>query len=582
MSSTAKKAAKKSKPLPTLAKSRTGIRGFDDITGGGLPSGRPSLICGGPGAGKTLFSMEFLVRGALEEGEPGVFVSFEESPRDLTANVASLGFDLAELVRTKKLLIDHVVVNRADIEETGEFDLDGLFIRLEHAINSIGAKRVVLDTVESLLSGLTNTLAVRSELRRLFHWLKERGVTTVITAERGEKTLTREGLEEYVSDCVIVLDQRTEHQVATRRLQIVKYRGSSYAGNEFPFLIDTHGFSIIPITGSRLDHKAPAAHISSGVAGLDAMLGGKGFYRMSAILVSGTAGTGKTTLAAHFADAACRRGEKVLYFSFEQSPATLMRDLRSVGLDLEHWVEKGLLRFDSRRITTVGMEQHVAEMTLAVKEYNPTVAVVDPISAIEGVASAGQAKNMVTFLSDMLRAQGVTVMMTYLTTQGHTAEGTEAGISSSVDAWVLLRDIETGGERDRAMYVLKARGLRNSNQIREFLLTDHGIRLEVPYIGPAGVLTGAARAALESRERAEAALRRDDIKRLRADLTRKRDVLSHQVAAMKASFAGEARAIERSIAEAELAQETQQADRAAMADLRGGARGRNDRKGGSA
>ncbi|HUR25029.1 MAG TPA: circadian clock protein KaiC [Candidatus Thermoplasmatota archaeon] len=462
--------------LGGIQKAPTGIVGFDEITGGGLPRGRNTIVCGGPGCGKTLFAVEFLVRGARDFGEPGVFLSFEESPADLTENVASLGFDLDGLVRKGQLAIDQVILDRFEIDEAGEFDLEALFLRIGHAIRSVGAKRVALDTLEALFSGLPNPLAVRSELRRLFGWLKDQGVTTVVTAERGESMLTRNGLEEYVSDCVIVLDQRLENESVTRRLQILKYRGSGHQSNEFPFMIDRQGFSVIPITASRLDHPAPARHLSSGVPRLDAMIGGKGPFRGSSILVSGPAGTGKSTIAASFIDAACRRGERAIYFSFEESPATLIRDLKSVGLSMGSWVDRGLLRFESARVTASGLQRHVARMTAAVRSFRPTVAVIDPISSFGAITDARRAKNLVTQVTDMLHAEKVTAIMTYLTDH-HGADSTAMGISSTIDTWVLLRDHEAKGIRGRSLCVVKARGMPNSDEVREYSITSKGIEV---------------------------------------------------------------------------------------------------------
>jgi len=303
-----------------IEKARTGISGLDEITEGGLPRGRPTLVCGSAGCGKTLLAMEFLVRGATQFGEPGVFVSFEEAPEEIAANVRSLGFDVPALVQQKKLLVDHVRIDRGGFEEAGEYDLEGLFVRLGYAIDQVKAKRVALDTIETLFAGLSNEGILRSELVRLFRWLKQKGVTAVITGERGEGTLTRHGLEEYVSDCVILLDHRVDEQVSTRRLRIVKYRGSTHGTNEYPFLIDLRGFSVLPVTSLGLAHQTHNERVSSGIDALDEMLGGSGYYRASSVLVSGTAGTGKTSLACHFADACCRRGEKVLFLPSRNLP----------------------------------------------------------------------------------------------------------------------------------------------------------------------------------------------------------------------------------------------------------------------
>lgn len=555
--------------LSGIAKAPTGIAGFDEIAGGGLPRGRTSLVCGGPGCGKTLFALEFLVHGAAEMGEPGVFVSFEEPKKDLVENVASLGFDLADLVERKLLVIDQVVLDRAAIVEAGEFDLEGLFIRLGYAIKSIGAKRVALDTLESLFSGLPNPMLVRAEIRRLFHWLKDQGVTAVLTAEKGEDTLTREGLEEYVSDCVIVLDHRVLHDVTTRRLRIAKYRGSAHQTNEFPFIIDASGFMVVPITGSSLDKPATRERISTGVPALDELLGGKGFYRESSILVSGTAGTGKSTLAAQFVAAACERGERAIYFSFEEAPDTLVRDMLSVGIDLGRYVKEGLLRMVSSRASALGLEMHAAMVARHVREFKPTVAALDPVSVFDTVADAREAKNTVVLISDMLRREGVTTMMTYLSSGGSVMETTGGTLSSVADAWLLLRDVEIDGERNRLVYALKARGIAHSNQLREFLLTDHGIELRPPYIGAEGVLTGSARASREAKEEAEVEATSEAVVRRRAEIARNRLALDERIRAMRAELAAQESEIERDIHGAEAVAGKLLETRVGMATRRG-------------
>ena len=457
----------------SLPKERTGISGFDEITGGGLPQGRPTLVCGSAGAGKTLFGMEFLVRGAMLYNEPGVFISFEETGEELATNVASLGFDLKQLIADKKLILDYVFIERSEIEETGEYDLEGLFLRLGHAIDQLGAKRVVLDTLEALFSALPNEAIIRAELRRLFRWLKEKGVTALITCERGERTLTRYGLEEYVADCVILLDHRVENQISTRRMRIVKYRGTSHGTNEYPFIIDDKGFSVLPITSLGLTHKAPTERVSTGITRLDNMLGGKGFYRGSSILVSGTAGTGKSTIAAHFVDAACRRGDRALFFAFEESQAQIVRNMRSIGIDLEKYVRPGLLKFHNARPSNFGLEVHLALIHKAITEYQPSVVVVDPITNFLAVADAPATKSMLTRLIDFLKTQQITAMFTSLTGSTGDVEDSEVGVSSLMDVWLLVKNVESNGERNRGLYILKARGTAHSNQVREFLLTDN-------------------------------------------------------------------------------------------------------------
>jgi circadian clock protein KaiC len=483
-----------------VPKTLTGITGLDEITFGGLPKGRPTLVCGGAGCGKTLFGMEFLVRGAMQFGEPGVCISFEESAQDLAANVASLGFDLEKLQRAKKLTIDHIYIDKAEIAETGEYDLEGLFIRLNAAIDSIRAKRVLLDTLEALFAGLADSGVLRSELRRLFSWLKKKGVTTVVTGERGVGTLTRHGIEEYVSDCVILLDHRVQNDAVTRRLRVLKYRGSTHGCNEYPFLIDDHGMSVLPVTSLGLAHEAPTERISTGIAVLDEMFGGQGYFRGSSVLVTGTAGTGKTSLGAHFVDAACRRGESAILFAFEESPQQIIRNCRSIGIDLGRWVKKGLLHIESARPSAFGLEMHLVRMHHLLTEHQPKVVVIDPISGLLPGGSEHDVKALVLRIVDFLKQHGTTGFFTTLNPEDD-LQSTSLNISSLVDAWILLRNIEVNGERNRVLYVLKSRGMAHSNQVREFLLTSQGVRLRKVYAGPGGVLTGSARVAQEAAER---------------------------------------------------------------------------------
>lgn len=522
-----------------LAKSPTGIQGLDEVTEGGLPKGRPTLVCGSAGCGKTLLAIEFLVRGAVEQDEPGVFVAFEETEEELTKNVASLGFDLNDLVARKKILLDHVHLERNEIQETGEYDLEGLFIRLGYAIDSIGAKRVVLDTIESLFAGLSNHSLLRAELRRLFRWLKDKGVTTIITGERGEGTLTRQGLEEYVSDCVILLDHRLTEQISTRRLRIVKYRGSMHGTNEYPFLIDENGISVMPVTSLGLDHPASTERISTGIPRLDAMLGGKGYYRGSSILVSGTAGTGKTSVAAHFAEAACRRKERCLFFCFEESRSQILRNMRSIGMDLEPHVQSGLLHFITARPTLHGLETHLALILRTIQELKPGIVVMDPITNFLTVGTPGEAKSMLMRLVDFLKSGRITALVTSLTESADNMEQSEVGLSSLIDTWILLRDLESNGERNRGLYIIKARGLAHSNQIREFVLTDHGAELLDVYLGPEGILTGSARVAQEAQDRRTQSERRQEIERQRLGLQRKHETMEAQIAALQADLEAE-------------------------------------------
>ena len=563
-----KQLRRNSKPLRGLQKEQTGIPGFDEITRGGVPAGRPTLVCGSAGAGKTLFAMEFLVRGAMLYDAPGVFMSFEESDQELATNVASLGFDLNQLIADKKLLLDYVFIERAEIEETGEYNLEGLFLRLGHAIDSIGAKRVVLDTLEALFSALPDEAIIRAELRRLFRWLKEKGVTAVITCERGEGTLTRYGLEEYVADCVILLDHRVENQISTRRMRIVKYRGTSHGTNEYPFLIDDKGFCVLPITSLGLTHKASNEFVSSGVPRLDTMLSGKGFYRGSSILVSGTAGTGKSTLAGHFVDAACKRGELSLFFAFEESQDQIIRNMRSVGIDLEKHVKKGLLKFHNARPTAWGLEVHLAVIHKTIVDHNPSVVVVDPVTNFLMVGDQVETKSMLTRLIDVLKTRQTTGMFTSLTSGSSNIEESEVGVSSLMDAWILVKNIESNGERNRGLYILKARGIAHSNQVREFLLTDHGVDLLDTYVGMDGVLMGTARVSQLAREAAAEIERRHLSQRKERELKRKQELFEAQMAALKGQFETEREAILRELDEDRNREETVATQRLEMARIR--------------
>ena len=468
-------------PVPehgrALAKSPTGIRGLDEITRGGLPTGRPTLVCGGPGSGKTLLALTFLVNGVIQFDEPGVLMTFEENAEEIAADVASLGFDLPKLIAEGKFAVDYVRVERAEIEETGEYDLEGLFVRLGYAIQSVGATRVVLDTIESLFAGLADESILRAELRRLFRWLKDKGVTAVITGERGDGLLTKQGLEEYVSDAVILLDHRVHDQVSTRRLRVVKYRGSHHGTNEYPFLIDTSGISVLPVSSMALAHDAPLDRISAGIPRLDAMLGEKGYYRGSTVLVTGAAGTGKTSLASHFLDAACRRGERCLCFLFEESPQQLLRNMRSIGIDLEPWVAAGLLQFHADRPSRYGLETHLATMHQVVAQFKPTVTVIDPVTNLMTVGTYADVQAMLTRLIDHLKTENITAMLTSLTPGWTNIERTETVISSLMDTWIVLGNDDIGGRHRRGLYVLKSRGMAHSNELREFVLTDRGIEI---------------------------------------------------------------------------------------------------------
>jgi circadian clock protein KaiC len=570
---------KPTESLPTFSKARTGIEGLDEITGGGLPVGRPTLVSGSAGCGKTMLAVEFLVRGATQFGEPGVFMMFEENAAELSANVRSLGFDLEKLVAQKKIVLDHVHIERSEIEETGEYDLEGLFIRLGHAIDTIGAKRVVLDTIEALFAGLPNQAILRAELRRLFRWLKDRSMTAIITGERGEgNAITRYGLEEYVADCVIVLDQRMQDQISTRRLRVLKYRGTAHGMNEYPFLIGAHGFSVLPITSLQLDHQVSMERVPTGIARLDEMLDGQGFFRGSSVLVSGSPGTGKSSLAAKFVETACQRGERALFFAYEESNAQVARNMRSVGIDLERWMKKGLLEIHSSRPTLQGHEQHLVTMHDAVRAFRPTMVAVDPITNLFMAPNDTGVKSTLMRLIDFFKKEQITAVFTSLTTGGDAtsaSEDSQVGVSSLMDTWLLLRNVEFNGERNRTIFVQKSRGMAHSNQVREFVLSDQGIDLVDVYLGGDQVLTGSARVAQQAQERATATMRGQDHQRKLRQLASKRKAIEAQIAALQAEAEAETEEVHFAMAQETLQERATHLDTDALAQSRHVATGLN-------
>lgn len=531
-----KKKITKLQPAKALRKTPTGVSGFDEITFGGLPHGRTSLICGEAGSGKTLFAMEFLVHGATEFNEPGVFIAFEEKANELATNVVSLGFDVNKLVAQNKLRIDYVHIDKSEIEETGEYDLEGLFIRLDHAIDSIGAKRVVLDTIENLFAGLDNRAILRAELRRLFQWLKEKNVTALITGEKGEGSLTREGLEEYVSDCVIVLDHRVNNQISTRRLRIIKYRGSVHGTNEYPFLIDNDGISVLPVTSLRLQGKVLTGHIKTGIPSLDAMFSNKGIYRGSSMLITGTAGTGKTSIATSFANETCKRNERCLYFAFEESADQIMRNMMSIGMDLNRHVKKGLLKFHAARPTMYGLEMHLVQITKEIRDFKPQTVIIDPITNLVTVGTVTEVQSILNRLLDFLQVNGITAVFTGLTPNSNTNDQNDETIASLVDTWVHVKDIEMNGERNRGLYIMKSRGIKHSNQVREFLITDRGLVLQDVYLGPDGVLTGSAREAHKLQAAADREIQEQITVKEEKKLKVKEKELELKILALKAEF----------------------------------------------
>jgi circadian clock protein KaiC len=566
MSTHAKRPA--SGPMP-IKKCPTGILGLDEITGGGLPKGRTTIVCGGPGCGKTMLGVEFLVRGAMKFNEPGVLMAFEETPREIATNVASLGFDIQALARRRKLYLDFLSVEPSEIKESGDYDLEGLFIRLQGAIAAVGAKRVMFDTLEALFSGFSNPQILRAEFRRLFRWLKDRGLTAIVTAERGEGNLTRYGLEEYVSDCVILLDHRVKNQISERRLRIVKYRGTSHGADEYPFLIDERGMSILPLSALQLQHKVWNERVSSGIPDLDKMLEGQGYYRGTSILVTGTAGSGKTSVAAAFIDAACRRGERCLFIDFEESRDQVARNMKSVGLSLNRWAGNGLLTHEAWRPTQFGIEMHLLRIHKLIEKHKPQCVVLDPITNLMHSSGDKEVYSMMLRLMDFLKNSGITTIFVSLTAGGSKLESSTVGVSSLADTWILLRDIESDGERNRCIYVLKSRGMAHSNQLREFVITSKGIKLVPPYIGPGGVLTGTSRLNQEAKEKF-AALQRDfEISRKQREVSRKRRALEAQAASLQAELVTVDREAEDLTRENKKREQQAHVDQADLAKSRG-------------
>jgi circadian clock protein KaiC len=549
----------------TLKKSSSGIDGLDEITEGGLPTGRPTLICGSAGCGKTMFAMQFLLNGA-ENDEPGLFVSFEETQQELEKNFASLGIDLKALEAEKKFAVEYIYMERSEIEETGEFDLEGLFIRLEYAVKQLGAKRIVLDTVEAIFSGLPNEFILRAELRRLFAWTKDKGLTAVITGERGENSLTRYGLEEYVADCVILLDNPVVNKISTRNLRIIKYRGSAHGFNEYPFLIDSNGISVLPVTSLLLEHEASTEYIPSGIASMDNMLGIGGFYIGSSVLITGESGTGKSSVVASFADETCRNGKKCLIFAFEESPKQIIRNMKSIGIDLQQWVDKGLLKFHATRPTLYGLETHLVTIHNIVKEFKPDNVIFDPISNLISVGSSDEVKSMLTRLIDFLKTMQITTLSTALTIHG--AKNADIGVSSLMDTWIDLKSVETNGERNRTIDIIKTRGMFHSNQIREFKLTNNGIKLIDLYLGPNGMLTGSARVSQIALEKSMKLERNHEIKRKQRELEQKRIKMEADISEIKAQFESERDELNMAISQEETKKANIEDQRNIMAKVR--------------
>ncbi|MBA3285861.1 MAG: circadian clock protein KaiC [Nitrosopumilus sp.] len=524
-----KNQSQKSKPLK---KCPTGIIGLDEITFGGLPKNRCTLICGGAGSGKSIFGIEFVIRGAEFYKEPGLFVAFEENEEELNQNITSLGFNIKELIDSNLLVLDYVHIDRAEFKEIGSYNLDGLFIRLSDSIDRFKIKRVVLDTIEVLFGNFTNEIILRSELQRLFRWFKEKNVTVVVTAEQGVNTFSRYGLEEYVADCVILLDNRMHQQISTRRLRVAKYRGSSHGNNEYPFIINDSGISIIAITSIKLDYPVSNKHVSSGIKQLDTMFGDKGFYSGSSILVSGAAGNGKTSIAASFSNGTCELGKKCFYFTLDESVDQIIRNMNSIGIDLSQWINKDLLRFHAINPYTAGLEAHLADIQRLTNEFNPSVVIIDPIANLKILGPLNEVQGILSILVNFFKNKQITTMFTSLVPEEKFGYVVEEGISNLMDTWVFLQYIHGEGERNRGISILKSRGMSHSNQLREVILSDKGIHLQNVYIGQDKVLAGSARLVQATKLEIENSNRESELKHRERQIEITRKSLEAQISAL--------------------------------------------------
>lgn len=554
--------------IKRLAKCPTGIEGLDTLTNGGLPRNRLTLICGSAGSGKTSLGIEFLVQGIIKYDEPGLFITFEEKPQEIIENAASIGFDLEDLINKKKLFIEYIPVQEEEVMQSGDYTLEALFIRFEQVITSIAVKRVTLDTLDSIFASLGNTPVLRAEIYRLFNWLKQKNITSLVTSEAGITTLSRNGLEEYISDCVISLRTNIVSEVLTRFLRVVKYRGSKHGTNEYPFLITDIGINLFPITSNYLNNIVSTEFVSTGVKELDEMMDNKGYYRGSTVLVTGTAGTGKSSLAAVFSNSICQTGERCIYFTFEEMINQILRNMSSVNLNLQQWIDKDLLKFYAYRSPTYGLETHLLTIQNVIKEFKPHAVIIDPITNFDLIGTELEIKSMMTRLIDFLKAQQITALFTSLATTIDPREQTEIGISSLIDSWLVLQNLEQAGERTRGITILKSRGIAHSNQIREFIITSNGIKLEKIYVGPNGILTGSARLDQEEQEKLHLLLQEKETLRRKKLLEHKKALLEAKIMALKSEFDADVEEIESLIMKEEIQNKRILETRSAMAKRR--------------
>ena len=463
--------------ITKLPKSLTGIQGLDDITYGGIPQNRPTLLVGSIGTGKTIFAMEYIINGITMFNEPGVFMTFEEQTDELQINVTSMGYNLSKLIADNKIYLEHLHIDHREIQATGKYDIEGLFIRIEMAIEKVKAKRIVLDALDTLFIGLDSQI-LRSEIKRLFFWLKEKKVTAIITSEVGDIFLTRLGFEEVVADCVIELNNRLNNQISTRRLRIVKYRGSYHSTNEYPFMIDHKGITIFPIISEAPQIIVSNERISSGIKQIDEMLDGRGFYVGSSILVSGSAGTGKSSIAASFIKDVCEKKGTALYCAFEEAPNQIKRNMASIGIFLEPYEKSGNLHFYYSRPTLQTLELHFIAIKKLIKQINPSVVILDPITnlMIENINS--DIRTMLTRFVDYLKMEQITVLLTAtLTVSSLELIQSNEGISSMVDTCIMIQEKNIIDSRRRTLYIMKSRGICNSKKEVEFIITSEGISI---------------------------------------------------------------------------------------------------------
>ena len=529
----------------------TGVKGLDDVLGGGIPQGHAMLLVGKPGTGKSILSMEYLLHGIELHKENGVYISFEESEKQIISNAASFGWKFEEMVKKNKLAISYIDMQPEQMRTVGDYDLSALILRVKGAIKKVNARRVVIDGINNLLSTFDDERIIRSDLLRLIREIKEVNATIFITGERGHDSWSKMGFEEYLADGLMHLDNRTDGNYQTREIQVVKCRGINHYTGKSPFIINSEGMSIRPLITADFDYKVLKSRVSTGIADIDNMLGGKGLYRGSTVYITGPSGAGKTSISSSFANGACSRGERALFLAFEESSDQIIRNMKSIGLSLDKWVNEKLLYFYTARATTNSLEGHLDNIMTMVREVEPTCVVLDPISAFRPIANENETKLMLIRLNDYLRARKITTVFTALSSDGEYSEHADVQLSSIADTWIVVRIMDYKGERNNVMQLMKSRGMSHSRQMKEMYFTGNGLKLQNVYQGPEGVLTGAARIGQEKYEKLKEARNVIEIDKNRKKIERKKSLLEASIEALKHEYEEELEALHAAIEEAE-------------------------------